>query len=42
MEMRSSGNLQFWQLMDDKEITIVTSNNVQFYRLESWYGNKDQ
>ena len=42
MEMRSSGDLQNWQPMYNKEITIIPSNNVQFYRLETWPENKGQ
>ena len=42
MEMKSSGDLQIWQLMYNKEITIFPSNNVQFYRLEIWPENKGQ
>ena len=42
MEMKSSGDLQIWQLMYNKEITIVPSNNVQFYRLQAEPGNKGQ
>ena len=42
MEMRSSGDLQSWQPMYNKEITIVPSNNVQFYRLQAEPGNKGQ
>ena len=42
IEMKSSGDLQIWQLMYNKEITIVPSNNVQFYRLEIWPENKGQ
>jgi len=42
MEMKSSGDLQIWQLMYNKEITIVPSIYVQFYRLEPWLGNKGQ
>ena len=42
MEMRSSGDLQSWRPMYNKEITIVPSNNVQFYRLQAEPGNKGQ
>lgn len=35
MEMRSSGDLQSWQPMYNKEITIVPTNDVRFYRLQS-------
>ena len=35
MEMRSSGDLQSWQPMYSKEITIVPTNDVRFYRLQS-------
>ena len=35
MEMRSSGDLQSWQPLYNKEITIAPTNDVRFYRLQS-------
>lgn len=40
--MISSGDLQIWQPMYNKEITIVLSNSVQFYRLQAEPGNRGQ
>ena len=35
MEMRSSGDLQNWQPIYSKDITITPTNNVRFYRFQS-------
>ena len=40
MEIRSGGDLQSRQLMYNKEVTIVPSNNVHFYRPETWLENR--
>ena len=42
MEMRSSGDLQNWQPIYNKDISILPTNDVRFYRLQAEPSNKGQ